>query len=191
MGKPRPAEVREKISRSQQERLRKIRESSPVPDRKKCPQCGEWKDAPKDFGWMKRKLVNGEIVHHIRSTCKKCTAERAKKYREKLKREGKYKAKTKQWNANRKKRRYRTPAATKFANEHNDSLPTGPISEWLKRRLQTHGYPPGSNENLNRRIDSIVAQEYPETALATIDALLMAYDKTELLDELYPLPEQG
>lgn len=186
MGKPRPRYVREKISRSQQERLRKIREQSSTPDRKKCPRCGEWKNSPSAFGWTKRKLISGEVVYHVRSQCKRCTAERSKAYRERLRAEGKLKAKQAEWSANRKRRRYRTPGATK-SGEYKDSLPTAPIAEWLGRELRTTGYPRGCSENLRRRIDSIVAQEYPETGLATIDALLLAYGKPRVLDELYPL----
>lgn len=190
MGKPRPAEVREKISKSQRERHRKLRESAPPVTRKRCSHCGKWKDAPKEFGWTKRKLSDGEIVYHVRSQCKECTAERSKAYREKLAREGKLAQKQAEWNENRKKRRYRKPSQT-LQGEYKDSLPTEPFARWLKRQLEDTGYPTGCSEGLRRRIDAVVAQEYAETALATIDALLIAYGKPELLDELYPLPDQG
>lgn len=104
VGQPRPPEVKEKISKSQQERHRKAREQG-LPPMKRCSKCKKMKPSPKEFGWCRRKLVSGEWAYHPRSICKVCSRERAAAYREKLRKEGVYSEKLKEYRENRKKKR--------------------------------------------------------------------------------------
>lgn len=104
-GQPRPEEVKQKISRSQQERYRRARAHGGIPPRKRCPRCGVWKDSPKDFGWTKRPLKDGTDSYHPRSICKECQRAKSAEYRERLRNEGVLEQKQKEWNAARRKRK--------------------------------------------------------------------------------------
>lgn len=119
VGQPRPPEVREKISRAQQERHRKLRAHG-VPPKKRCSRCGVVKDSPKEFGWQKRTLKSGEVVYYPRSMCKVCIRAKGAAYRERLRKEGKLHDKQKEWNATRRRKKQAAEAQRAKERERMD-----------------------------------------------------------------------
>lgn len=71
------------------------------PSQKRCTKCKKWKNVPGDFTMRRRTLASGQVKTYPAGECKRCTADRSARHRDKLRREGVLLAKQKEYNDKR------------------------------------------------------------------------------------------
>lgn len=186
---------------------------------KECTNCYTTKDIS-CFGTETYRSKNNERAKRFRSRCKECecigAADRALKFREKLKTEGRYKEyrreETRKYReANREKylqqgREYIRikrlkegkepgPSWLKYRVKHGEGkrLDVKPISQLLNKYLDNTKIPISIFSNTSdvdaSNIERILYLEQESVAEETIDKLLIAMHEQDAWNELYPTEE--
>jgi hypothetical protein len=90
LGRKMPVAQKKKISEGQIRRYRRGEEQMPykLPEKKRCSQCKKIKVVETSFSVRPRKIKSGDTRYYADPECKKCVAERTKKWRDKKRAEG-------------------------------------------------------------------------------------------------------
>jgi len=184
-----------------------------VADKKTCSGCGKTKIIG-EFYIKRRKMKCGLVHAYPEARCKQCRRERFKENYEKLKAEGGAREKWERDSARRdpeKKRQYgREWAAAKRREEGaklngpwkkyrqgdgakgrasgDETLPAGPLAEFLKQEVALRGRERVVQEiGSARRLYAFLHGEYETTKLHVVDLLLTRMGRPDMLLQLYPV----
>jgi hypothetical protein len=209
--KPLSQAHKDAISRGQIARHQKARSQEVErPDKKRCTACNEWKRVPDDYTMRKRTLASGEVRKYPAGECKKCSAERAAKWRDNLRAKGELKERQQEYNLRRDpehKREYNREYSAmrrraegvksrgpwkKYRDQGRTALPVEPLAVFLEELVYRHGMgavalAAGVDQ---RRLFSIVEKEYSTITLEVADRILTGLNYPEQLVILYPEMEE-
>lgn len=210
-----PEDAKRAISEGQARRHARVREGEvgqPEPERKRCTQCGEWKDRKEEFPQRRRELKSGVTRIYPAGECSGCQAERSAAYREKLRQDGTLAERQREWNSrrdreerNRYQREYgatrrrqkgaaaRGPWKKYRGGRQATLLDPAPLLEWLEgyRRARVM-----SVSELTRRlgVDERDLRRWragQRITLAAVDQITSALERPELAATLYPLDAEA
>lgn len=207
MGRPLSEETKKRISEAHKRRfIEDVRNRDPKlePTEKRCPGCGVTKPL-EDFGIRKYKRASGLVAVLPRGRCKQCDAKRVAEWkrrkieegtweefakRKKVKNSAKRKEYIREWKAAKRREEGAKPRG---GRDSRVVVPVEPISGFLRQLEERH-----TREEIatrsgveERRLYDIANCATPNTSLDNVDKLLMAFDREDLLDELYPLEDDG
>lgn len=180
-----------------------------LPDRKKCKQCGQWKDVPDDFYIKKSKIKSGLVREYADSLCKTCRQKRNKIW---VKRQGAKKMKkrrqryVKNWARKLGKPEVRRRENEKRAFKRDQEgrlrgkFKTKPAPDPRVNKTPVFDYVSAIKEEKELSNFDIATPEFSERqvtrffeegrsgqiTLATVDHLLRGVDEEDQLTMLYP-----